>query len=237
MENFVLLETVSSTNDHAKALARQGAANGTAVRALRQTAGRGRMGRSFLSPEGGLYLSVILRPEVRAEALSVLTPVLAAAACRAVEKIAAVRPKIKWCNDLVLEGKKLAGILTEPSLRPDGTVDFVVCGIGLNCGAVPEEVADIAACLPKETDVSALAEAVVQAWTQAVQTLTDPAHMAFYRENCVTLGKAVRVMAAEPWEGIAKDVDDSGALLVEKDGTLYRVFTGEVSVRGLFGYV
>jgi len=237
MENFLILDSVTSTNDYAKTLARQGAAHGTAVLAKSQSAGRGRMGRTFLSPEGGLYLSVILRPRAEAAQLMALTPVLAEAACDAVEQVTGLRPKIKWCNDLLLENKKLAGILTEPSLKPDGTADFVVCGIGLNCRTVPEEVKDMAAGLGEAVNIPALAEKIRDAWLQAAETLDDPCHMAGYRKDCVTLGKQVRVMEAEPWEGIAADVDDSGALIVERDGQRRRIFTGEVSVRGLYGYV
>ena len=233
MENFIFLDAVPSTNDHAKALARKGAPHGTAVVAKSQSAGRGRMGRSFLSPEGGLYLSVILRPQVQAAELSALTPVLAVAACDAIEKICNLRPGIKWCNDLLLGGKKLAGILTEPCLRPDGTVDFAVCGIGLNCAAVPEDVADIATCLPQMPDIPLLAEAIRDAWTEISATLTDPGHMVRYRAGCVTIGKPVLVCAEAPWEGFAADVADDGALLVEKDGETRRIFTGEVSVRNL----
>lgn len=237
MENFLILDSVTSTNDYAKTLARQGAAHGTAVLAKSQSAGRGRMGRTFLSPEGGLYLSVILRPWAEAAQLMALTPVLAEAACNAVEQVTGLRPKIKWCNDLLLENKKLAGILTEPSLKPDGTADFVVCGIGLNCRTVPEEVEDMAAGLGEAVNIPALAEKIRDAWLLAAETLDDPCHMAGYRKDCVTLGKQVRVMEAEPWEGIAADVDDSGALIVERDGKRQRIFTGEVSVRGLYGYV
>lgn len=238
MEKLIYLDTAVSTNDYAKALAQQGAPHGTAVLAKSQTAGRGRMGRSFLSPEGGLYLSVILRPREKATELMHLTAVLAAAACDAVEEICGVRPGVKWINDLVLGGKKLAGILTELAVRPDGTVDYAVCGIGINCGAVPDEVREIAAALPGGTDISALAEAVVRHWLAACDTIEDPAHMEKYRRLCVTLGRPVRVMAAEPYEAEAVDVDESGALVVRREnGEICRVFSGEVSVRGLYGYV
>jgi len=102
---------------------------------------------------------------------------------------------------------------------------------------VPEEVKDMAAGLGEAVNIPALAEKIRDAWLQAAETLDDPCHMAGYRKDCVTLGKQVRVMEAEPWEGIAADVDDSGALIVERDGQRRRIFTGEVSVRGLYGYV
>lgn len=245
MEHIILLDTVDSTNDCAKDLAKQGAAHGTAVMAKSQTAGRGRMGRSFLSPEGGLYLSVILRPRERAEALMALTAVLAAAACDAIEEVCGIRPGIKWINDLVLGGKKLAGVLTELSLTSDGYVDYAICGIGLNCNGelaelsppVREIATSILAETGEKTDMPALAKAICRHWVAACDTLEDPAHMEAYRENCVTLGKTVRVLGAEVYTAIALNVGNDGALTVQtEDGQTHRVFTGEVSVRGIYGY-
>ena len=241
MENIILLDTVPSTNDYAKNLARQGAAHGTAVMAKCQTAGRGRMGRSFLSPEGGLYLSVILRPRERAEKLMALTAMLAAAACDAVEQVCGIRPGIKWINDLVLDGKKLAGVLTELSLTADGCVEYAVCGIGINCNgdlsSLSPEVRKIATSLleqtGKQTDISALTEAMVHRWTNP-----DINWLETYRRDCVTLGKTVRILGAEEYTATAVDIDHDGALVVKtEDGELHRVFSGEVSVRGLYDYV
>ena len=241
MKKLIYLDTAASTNDYAKVLAQQGAPHGTAVLAKSQTAGRGRMGRSFLSPEGGLYLSLILRPKEKAEALMSLTAVLALAACDAVEEVCGLRPGVKWINDLVVNGKKLAGILTELQLTPDGHVEYAICGIGVNCAGVPAEVRDIATSLLDETgcetDLSRLAVAMARHMTNACNTVKDPVHMEKYRKNCVTLGKTVRVLGKDEYEATALDVDDDGALLVCKDGQVRRVFSGEVSVRGLFGYV
>lgn len=247
MENVILLDSVTSTNDHAKNLAAAGKPHGTAVLARQQTAGRGRMGRSFLSPEGGLYLSVILRPQVPAAELLHLTPVLAVSACDAVEEVCGVRPGVKWINDLVLEKKKLAGILTELSIRADGSVDYAVCGIGMNCNApdsafspdVRELATSLLAQTGRETDVVCLAEKLRQRWVQACDTaiISKTEHMDRYRRDCVTLGRQVRVLGKEPYEATALDVDDDGALVVETGGQMRRVQSGEVSVRGLWGYV
>lgn len=241
MENILVLNTVDSTNDYAKHLAKQGAAHGTAVLAKSQTAGRGRMGRSFLSPEGGLYLSVILRPQRRAEELLALTACLAAAACDAVEEVCHIRPGVKWVNDLILGSKKLAGILTELSLTPDGFVDYAVCGIGINCNTecIAPELREMATSIlletGKTTDIGLLAQAVVRHWS----AITDPTvYLRKYRSDCVNLGKPVRVLAAEPYTATAVDVDASGALVVlTQSGEERRISSGEVSVRGLYGYV
>ena len=247
MQDVIFLDTTVSTNLDAKKLAAEGKPHGTAVAACRQTGGRGRMGRSFLSPEGGLYLSVILRPEAKAAELLHLTPVLAVAACDAVEEVCGVRPGVKWINDLVLNQKKLAGILTELSLRPDGTVDYAVCGIGINCNApltafspdVRELATGILAETGKETDLSVLAEAVRRHWIRACDTVLTKKeeYMARYRKDCVTIGRQVRVLGQEEYEAVAVDVDDDGGLVVETGGEMKKVQSGEVSVRGLWGYV
>lgn len=236
-----LLDTVVSTNDIAARLAKEGAAHGTAVLAKCQTGGRGRMGRSFLSPEGGMYLSVVLRPAEPAAQLMALTPILAAAACDAVEEVTGIRPEVKWTNDLVFQNKKLAGILTEPALAADGHMLYAVAGIGMNCGAAPldESIREMAINLPVE-DVSQLARAVALHWEQAASTAVSEKHrwLEVYRRDCVTLGKRVLVTGSRSFYALAVDVDDDGALLVKKDdGSMERVFSGEVSVRGLYGYI
>ena len=143
----------TSTNDLAKALAKEGASEGTVVVAAEQTAGRGRLGRSFHAPAGlGLYFSLILRPQCPPEQLLHLTCAAAVAACDSVERCAGFRPQIKWTNDLVVEGHKLGGILTELSVNSKtGLVEWAVIGIGINCGHskedFPPELQDMATSL------------------------------------------------------------------------------------------
>ena len=152
-ENLHVLETVDSTNSFCRRLALEGAPDGTAVLADCQTAGRGRRGRSFQSPAGkGLFFSILWRPDCAPEELLPLTALSAVAVCRAIQRVTGVRPQIKWPNDLVLGGRKLAGILTEMSLEGEsGHVSHVVVGIGINVHQQPEdfagEVADIATSL------------------------------------------------------------------------------------------
>ena len=170
-------DTVDSTNTVCKSLAAQGAPSGTAVIARRQTAGRGRMGRSFESPEGlGLYLSVLWRPEGTPEDLLPLTPMAAVSAAMAIRRVTGAPVRIKWPNDLVLEGRKLAGILTEASLSGRG-VDHVVIGIGVNLRQRPDdfspEVAQIATSLEAQgypADRAALETALAQ----SLRTLAHP---------------------------------------------------------------
>ena len=242
-------DTIDSTNTKAKELARHGAPHGTVLIAGAQTAGRGRMGRSFASPAGlGLYLSVILRPGCKAEKLMHLTCAAGVAACDAVLSVSGCRPGIKWINDLVAEKKKLGGILTELSVDAGtGLVSYAVIGIGINCNHRPEdfppELRDIAVSLKtvtgKAVEISRLAAALITALYAMDQTLLSgrDAMTARYRADCVTLGQQVRVIGQETRNATALDVDQAGGLVVRyENGDIETVSSGEVSVRGLFGY-
>lgn len=245
-----VLDSVDSTNNLAKTLAAQGAPAGTVVIADCQTGGRGRLGRSFLSPAGdGIYLSVILRPRATPPELMHLTCAVAEVMCDAVENATGLRPGIKWTNDLVWGGRKLAGILTELSLEAElGHVQYAVVGIGVNCqqelSSFPPELQDMAGSLKmatgKTVDRNRLAAEMVRGLYRLDGSLVTGrlAWMKAYRKDCVTLGRAVAVRKADEarW-GQALDVDDWGALLVDFGQGPETVRSGEVSVRGLYGYV
>lgn len=241
--------TIDSTNTRAKAMARQGAPHGTAVIAGHQTGGRGRLGRSFSSPEGlGLYLSVILRPGCAANELMHLTCAAGVAACDAVQQCCGFRPGMKWINDLVIKSKKLGGILTEVSVDSNtGIVDFAVIGIGINClqdtEDFPPELQSMAislktaGCCP---DMAHLAANLLNALYQTSQHLTDrEAVMSAYRQDCITLGCEIVVYSGDEKKyGYALDITADGALVVlYQDGTKAQINSGEVSIRGMYGYV
>lgn len=239
-------EVLDSTNTYAKELARQGAPEGTVIIAQSQTGGRGRLGRSFHSPESGLYLSLIIRPNCPADRLMHLTCAVGVAACDAIEQVCGIRPGIKWINDLVLEGKKLGGILTELTFGTDGNVSSAVIGIGINCQtkAFPRELKNIACSLSlytKQTSPTVLASELIIALEKMNQTLlTDPtAIMERYRKDCVTIGRQVRVFSLDGVQtGIAEAVHTDGSLQVLfDDGQRKNVNIGEVSVRGLWDYI
>lgn len=244
-------DTLDSTNTRAKALAAQGAPHGTVVMASQQTAGRGRMGRSFHSPAGlGLYLSVILRPNCRPEELMHLTCAAAVATCEAVEKATGFHPGIKWVNDLVAKDKKLGGILTELSVDgKTGLVDYAIIGIGLNCHHeaedFPEALRSIAISLKSATGIAPstplLAAQLVQSLYEMDRgLLTDPRSiLAQYRRDCITLGRPVTVIREDrKRQGFAIDLDDRGGLIVDyPDGSRETVSSGEVSVRGIYSYM
>ncbi len=236
-------DTIDSTNNHAKALAAAGASHGTVVVAGQQTAGRGRMGRSFSSNhEAGVYLSVVLRPNCRATELMHLTCAVAVAACDAVQKVSGIRPQIKWINDLMAQGKKLGGILTEMSVDPaTGYVNYAVVGIGINCKEqeFPADIKDIAIALEEVVKKPVCPNALAAALLLSLQEmdgalLTGKARiMAKYKENCITLGQEIYLIQGDKKTACqALDLDKNGSLLVAyPDGTTEFVNSGEVSVR------
>lgn len=244
-------DAISSTNAVAKEMAAAGAPHGTVLIAGAQTAGRGRLGRSFASPAGmGVYMSIILRPNSAAEQLMHLTCAAAVAMCDAVEKVSGLRPGIKWINDLVIGKRKLGGILTELSLVP-GTdrVAYAIIGIGINCLQKPEdfppELQNMAISLSdaagRPISPATLAAAMVQAlWEMDKQLLTGrDAIMARYREECITLGKDILVVRGDASRhGSALSLTQDGGLLVRyEDGSTEIVQSGEVSIRGMYGYL
>lgn len=250
-DSVLWFDFIDSTNTHAKLLASQGAPHGTVLIADHQTGGRGRRGRSFHSPTGmGIYMSVILRPNCAPAQLMHLTCAVAVAMCDAVEASAGIRPGIKWTNDLVYGRRKLAGILTELGLSPSGLVDYAVIGVGLNCRQhpedFPEEIRDVAGSLAsvtgKDIDRASMAAAMMDAIYRmdgALLTGKNEA-MAQYRRDCITLGKQVSVVKADGAAryGTALDIDEDGALIVRfSTGETETVNSGEVSVRGMYGYL
>lgn len=240
-------DCIESTNDLAKEQAKNGAPHGTVIVAAQQTAGRGRMGRSFHAPAGlGLYFSLILRPQCAPSQLLHLTCAVAVAACEAVERCTGYRPQIKWTNDLVAGSRKLGGILTELSVS-ENRVDWAVIGIGINCRHkaedFPPELQSMATSLDQlGADCS---PAVLAA--RLMETLNETDHillthrrqlMDTYRRDCMTLGREILVVRGEErFYATALDIANDGGLVIrDAQGQLQTVQSGEVSVRGLYGY-
>ena len=247
---IIWLDATDSTNTQAKLLARRGAPHGTVLMADYQTGGRGRLGRNFHSPAGtGIYMSLILRPDCRPVELMHLTCAVAVAVCDAVEDAVGLRPGVKWINDLVWEKRKLGGILTELGLKNDGTLDYAIVGVGINCcqksADFPEDIRPIAASLEmaagKSVDRAGVAAAMIEALEKMSRDLlTGQAEMLDrYRRDCVTIGQEISVIRGDSHRhGKAVGVDEEGGLLVTyPDGSTETVNSGEVSVRGMYGYV
>lgn len=242
-------EETDSTNLQAKRLAEEGVPDGTLVVADCQTAGRGRLGRSFSSPHGdGIFMTVILRPEVPADQVSCLTLIAALAVHRGIAEAAGVDCAIKWPNDIILNGKKVCGILTEMSME-EHAVRHVVIGIGINCGNTdfPEELKEVATSLFLETGQQIEREDLI--WR--IWTAFEPLYDSFlkyhdlrelrdsYNALLINCDREVEVLdSPEAWKGTARGIDETGALLVENAAReLVAISTGEVSVRGVYGYV
>lgn len=230
-------------------MAAAGAPHGTVLISDCQTGGRGRLGRSFHSPAGaGIYMSVLLRPKLPPEKLMHLTCAAGVAMCDAVELATNIRPGIKWTNDLVVDCKKLGGILTELGLGADGNVEYAIVGIGINCSQCaadfPAEIRDIATslllCTGKTVERAALAAKMIAALEQMAAGLAEPDEtLRKYRTDCITVGQEISLVRGdEVLHGTALDVDEAGGLVVRfADGRVQSVTSGEVSVRGMYGYV
>ena len=248
-DRFHYFNTVDSTNNYLKRQALLGAPHGTVAVADCQTGGKGRLGRSFQSPGGvGIYLSMLLRPDCPQEQLMHLTCAVGTAMCDALEEAAGVRPGIKWTNDLVCEKRKLSGILVELLNDTQGKL-CVIIGIGVNCCQqltdFPEELRDRAGSLAMVTgrriDRPKVAAAMMEALADMDRNLLTgkEAMLEQYRRDCVTLGQKISVVRGdEIRHGTALDIGDDGDLIVRfDDGHTEAVSSGEVSIRGMYGYV
>ena len=246
-DRLIVLPEVDSTNTYLKQLASNGAPDETAVLSIRQTAGRGRRGRSFLSEPGGLSLSYLIRPHESAQELLHLTALAGLCVCNAVRQVTGMQPSIKWPNDPVLNGKKLCGILTELSVSLETQEpEYVVIGIGVNCNQTqfPQEL-DMATSLRIEAgrpaDVNAIAAALLLELSRMRREFLSRKSdwIAAFSRNCLTVGKDIQILrAGTVRQAKATGIGPDGELLVEyPDGTSGSVSSGEVSVRGLYGYV
>ena len=240
--NIIFHETVDSTNTLLKDLAARGAAEGTIVIAEEQTAGRGRMGRTWLSPgHSNLYLSLMLRPAIEPERVFVLTMVLALATIDGVEAVCRLRPMIKWPNDLYVGEKKLGGILTEFSVRGK-TVEYVVLGLGLNVNWNPGEEQGLiyqATSILEETGTkisrSDLLVEILRSFGNCYMRVLAGNIAVFYdkwNERCMLLGKPVEIKTTDgSLFGRALRIDRKGALIIEDDnGREKTILSGDVSV-------
>lgn len=194
-----------------------------------------------------MYLSVILRPHCTPDKLMHLTCAAGVAGCKAVERVTGILPDIKWTNDLVYGRKKLGGILTELSMNSNGMVDFAIVGIGINCcqQSFPEELQKIASSISQITNTpcspARLTAALMEELCAMDKVLLAEKDtiMRDYRGRCITLGKEIMVLRGEEISyGTALDLDEDGGLVVQfSDGAVKTVSSGEVSVRGMYGYL
>ena len=236
--------SISSTNTVLKALAAEGAPAGLALVAASQTAGRGRMGRSFYSPaESGVYLSLLLRPELPAAKAVRLTACAAVAAAETIESLSGAETGIKWVNDIFVGGRKVCGILTEASLDCEsGRMHHVVVGVGVNTrvpdGDFPEELRGIAGAAFEGRQIPdlrcRLAAGILDRLADFAADPDDPAILEAYRRRSLAPGRRVDILSpgAPPVPAEALAVEEDYSLLVRlEDGSLHRLSSGEVSVK------
>ncbi|MCH1981685.1 biotin--[acetyl-CoA-carboxylase] ligase [Ruminococcus sp. OA3] len=238
-----------STNTWAKRLAEGGSPSGTLAVADRQTQGKGRRGKVWSSPEGtSVYMTLLLRPEILPQYAAPLTLVMGLSVAQALDDTLGLSAGIKWPNDVVVSGKKICGILTEMSAQMD-YVDYLVIGTGINVNTqvFPDEIKDMATSAADQlghiVSRAELAASVIRCFEKNYKVYLDSCSleglMEAYREKMINYNREVKVMGpGEVFEGVAKGISPSGELLVErKDGSVTAVSGGEVSVRGLYGYV
>ena len=243
-----MLETVDSTNTYLKSLDMGALSEGHVVLADGQTGGRGRLGRTFFSPaREGIYLSVLLKPNIELQEVSQLTLCAAVAACRAVEAVCHVTPGVKWVNDLFYNGKKLGGILTEGFISAEAqTVGDVILGIGINMGKVPDEVSHLATSICEITEetgkrndlIAELLNQLEQVYEQFCDVSQRSAVLAEYEQHLFILGHKVNVVQhGGAFSGTVTGIDAKGALLVvDEAGEVHTVGTGEVQFSEEYGF-
>ena len=247
-KKILYFNEVDSTNNQAKREAENGAAHGTLVVADSQSAGKGRRGRSWSSPVGtGVFMSLILKPELHPEYASMLTLVVALATARALEEITGLSAMIKWPNDIVVNKKKVVGILTEMSTEME-SIHYVVAGVGINVNMdkLPEEINKTATSLRielgKPTNRAVLIEAFLRYFEEYYEKFERDKDlsnlMVPYNERLINKGNMVKILGTnEEYVGKALGINKRGGLLVERENGIEMITSGEVSVRGVYGYV
>lgn len=240
-------DTIDSTNIRAKAWAKEGASTGCLVIAKEQTLGKGRLGKSWESPkDDGIWMSLIVRPDIVASKASLLTLITGLSLCETISCVTGLEAKIKWPNDIVVNEKKVCGILTEMQAET-GYVKYVIIGIGINVNVekFPKEL-PYATSLKLEGHTTYDKKAIIKKFLEIFYIYYNQ-YKAYgfsdmrktYIKKCINMHKKVNISnAKQKFVAFVKDIDEEGALIVEDEqGTEHTIFTGEVSVRGLYGYV
>ncbi|MBQ5765054.1 MAG: biotin--[Clostridia bacterium] len=237
---FKVYDSLISTNKTAKELAENGAKEGTVIVAKKQTGGRGRLGRSFYSPEGtGLYFSIILRPDFSPEQNLLITPAAAVAVSTVIEALTDTKAQIKWVNDIFINGKKVCGILSEAKLNAKGTTEYVILGIGINLtppkGGFPKDIEFVAGALfnaPQNDTANEIMVKTVTTFLSLYQGLTDDKIYTEYEKRLML--KKAEVNYTENGEvkhGTVLGVDRSFNLIINKaDGKEFHLSSGEVTI-------
>lgn len=241
MFEITYFDEVTSTNDIIKEAARNGAKEWTVAIANSQSAGRGRMGKSFMSPRGtGIYMSILLRPTLDAENALLITTAAAVAVAKVIEAHTAKKASIKWVNDVFVDGKKVCGILTEGQLTDNGKFDYAILGIGINL-TVPKggfmEIENIAGALFENCDYdkNKIIDDILNCFAAYYEKITDKPHFEDYAKRDMLCGKVVNVIRAGEvlYSATVCGIDRDFSLVIEHDGKKENLATGEVSVKAI----
>lgn len=250
-QHLKFLEQVDSTNLYAKKIAEGGFEDGTIIMADEQLKGKGRMGRAWSSPKGkGIWMTIMLKPKISPADAAKITLLTACAVCQGIEEICGIYPKIKWPNDIVINGKKLCGILTEMSAEMD-EINYLIIGIGINVNLelaeFPQELQAIATSIKIEKGDSVirkeLAAAIINKFESYykvfIETGSIKGYIMEYKKKSAILNKEVRVTSSfQELQGTVVDISEEGQLILKLgDGSIKEIISGEVSVRALEGYI
>ena len=248
-KEVLYFDTIDSTNTKAQELAEKGYPSGTLVVADKQESGKGRRGRSWVSPSGtGIFMTLMIKPDINPNNASMLTLVAALAVAKAITSVTGEEAMIKWPNDIVVNGKKVCGILTEMNAQFD-YINNIVVGVGINVHneSFPEEISQMASSLMIEAGgkrfhrAQIIAETMLyfeQYYDTFLKTQDLSALVREYDELLVNRNKSVRVLdPKEPFDGKAMGITPKGELIVDTWESRKLVSSGEVSVRGIYGYV
>ena len=241
-------ECLDSTQEYAKILAKKENVHGILICAEEQTAGKGRRGRVWTSPKGtAIYMSLCLEPKMQPDRVAGLTLVMALAAAMGIREAVGVDTQIKWPNDLVVNGKKVCGILTEMIFKEDGYVVIIGTGINVNTDTFPEEICETATSLKlelgKEIEKETIIVSVMKYFEIFYEQYEKSEDFSLLKESYeeILANKDQNVRVLDPkgaYEGVAKGINDAGNLIVvREDGSKVEIDSGEVSVRGIYGYV
>lgn len=240
-------EEIDSTNTRLKEWAKESAIEGSLVIAEKQNKGKGRLGKVWNSPEGeGIWMSVLVLPNIEMEKVPQLTLLAGLATCEAIREVTGMEAMIKWPNDLVLNGKKICGILCELVKLENGNGVIIGIGINVNSKEFPSDLPYASSLYleggqvyKREIIIRSVLEHLEEYYILYRQTLSLTKMIEQYKLRCINLGKQVKVLSMQKEQvGTVKDIDLEGQLIIETpQGEIETIFAGEVSVRGLYGYI
>ena len=242
-KNLYVFNEVGSTNTIAKFLSKNGIGNGSVVIAEKQTAGRGRSGKSWESPLGGIWLSIVLTPDVDYSKIPLITLATGVAVAKTLEEIGIENPEIKWPNDIMVNGKKVCGILTE-AITNFNTIEHVIIGVGIDANLsiedFPEELQNTTTTLEREigrVNENFLIKVFLQELEKIIELFNSKCYediLKEWRKRSYTIGKVVEVKKPfnKSYDAYAVGISKEGELIVEKhDGTLEKVISGECLIK------